>query len=301
MAVSVYIANEQLHVAIGSGSAKEARVKNVYNLALTEGSIINGVITNEAQLREDMMRIWRQYRLPRKELYLVIDSGKIMTKVVQVPYMKDRELINYINLEFADGERQEQVIDYFPFPKADPYAPNSVFCGAVEKSVIESYLALFESMKMKLARINIGLACLIKAAMVSGIFAGQTCIFMILEGNNAISVLFENGVYTYSRRNRLFNNPGTPERVDELEHIVDGVRRFYAQKHSEHTLDTLYITGGSEEEISRLDGRTQPGGIRAVMPGALKRIKFPQTGITDEGPAAITAASYIYSIGNLLE
>lgn len=299
MAVSVYISNERLQVLVGSGSARGAKVSRVYSLALTEGSIINGVITNDAQLKEDMTSIWKQYRLPKSNIYLVIDSGKIVTKVIDVPYMKDSELVTYIGLEFADGERQEQIIDYFPFPKKGPYDLNQVFCAAVEKSVLESYLSLFEGMKLKVSRINIGLSCLIKTAIASKAFEGKTCIFQMLEGNNAISVLFENGVYTYSRRNRLFNDAKTPDRTEELMHIINGIQRFYAQKHSEQPLDTIYFAGFDEDERSQLSQRLEGIMGTGVIAG-LNGIRFPAVGTSDNGQMQVEPASYIYCIGNLL-
>ena len=56
-----------------------------------------------------------------------------MTKMLEVPYMKDKELISCINKEFADGEKTDLVTDYFPFPKNSPYEMNHIFCAALEK------------------------------------------------------------------------------------------------------------------------------------------------------------------------
>lgn len=301
MAVSVYISNEQLHVLIGSGSSGKARIRRVYCLPLSEGLVMNGVITDEIRLREELQRIWKQYRLPRKKIYLVIDSGKIMTKVLEVPYMKDRELLRHISQEFADGEREEQVLDYFPLSRKSPYDLNRIFCASIEKSVIDSYLSLFGEAKLKISRVNIGLGCLIKAVMVSGFFKGKTGMFMLIEGSNVISVLFEDGLYIYSRRNRLFNDPGTPEWIEELELIAGGIRQFHTQRHSGYRLDTIYMVGCEENVIQEISNRSQDYGIHAEAPGALDRIRFPGTGICDTGAAEIKPAAYIYSIGNLLE
>ena len=236
MELSVYISNERIEIVAGTGSKSKAKIKKVYSLAVPEGTIMNGIITGEQRLQERLEQIWNRYSLPRKGICLVIDSGKIMTKMLEVPYMKDKELISCINKEFADGEKTDLVTDYFPFPKNSPYEMNHIFCAALEKSVIESYLSLFSDLKLKVKRISIGLGCLLRAVTATGMFAYETCVFMLVQGSTTISVLFENGNYIYSRRNRMLNDQGSAEWIEELGQIADGIRQFYRQRHSSYTL-----------------------------------------------------------------
>ena len=301
MAVSVYISNTQLHVTVGSGSAKKVRVRRAYRLRLSEGSIINGVITNEEQLRDELMSIWKEYRLPRKNIQLIIDSGKIMSKVLQVPYMKEKELLSYIRMEFSEGQREDQVIDYMPMAKDGPYDLNRIFCAAVEKNVIDSYLSLFQDMRLKIKRISIGMACLIKTAMATGYFQDRTGILMILEENSVTSVLFENGRYLYSRRNRLIHDIHTPQGVEELERIADGIRQFFMQRHSEHRLTTLYLSGEQEGTAQRLDERMQPYEIQARTVETLNRVKFPAMEMHEKGMVPAVPGAFLYCIGALIK
>lgn len=300
MEISVYISNDRIEIVAGKGSKAHVKVKKVYSLSVPEGTMMNGIITGEQRLKERLEGIWDRYKLPRKEICLVIDSGKIMTKMLEVPYMKDKELIACINKEFADGEKTDLVTDYFPFPKADPYAMNRIFCAAIEKNVIESYVSLFSDLKLKIKRIGIGLGCLLKAVIETGMFAQQTCVFMLAEGSTTISVLFENGEYIYSRRNRMLSEQGSEEWIEELGQIADGIRQFYRQRHSSYILDSLYIAGCSDEVVKKIDEHMQEYGIRAKLPGILNGISFVKTAISDNGEISIDPASYIYGIGNLL-
>ena len=138
MELSVYISNERIEIVAGTGSKSKAKIKKVYSLAVPEGTIMNGIITGEQRLQETLEQIWNRYSLPRKGICLVIDSGKIMTKMLEVPYMNDKELISCINKEFADGEKTDLVTDYFPFPKNSPFEMNHIFCAAVEKNVLKA-------------------------------------------------------------------------------------------------------------------------------------------------------------------
>lgn len=300
MEVSVYISNDRIEIVAGKGSKAQAKVKKVYSLSVPEGTVMNGIITGEQRLKETLEAIWDRYKLPRRGVCLVIDSGKIMTKVIEVPYMKDKELIACIDKEFADGEKTDLVTDYFPFPKTDPYAMNRIFCAAVERGVIESYMSLFSDLKIKINRISIGLGCLLKAAIATGMFSGQTCVFMLAEGSTTISVLFENGEYIYSRRNRMLSEQGSEDWIEELGQIADGIRQFYRQRHSSYILDSLYIAGCSDEVVKKIDEHMQEYGIRAKLPGILNGISFVKTAVSDNGEISVEPASYIYGIGNLL-
>ena len=288
---------------VNAPEEKKAKIKKVYSLAVPEGTIMNGIITGEQRLQERLEQIWNRYSLPRKGICLVIDSGKIMTKMLEVPYMKDKELISCINKEFADGEKTDLVTDYFPFPKNSPYEMNHIFCAALEKSVIESYLSLFSDLKLKVKRISIGLGCLLRAVTATGMFAYETCVFMLVQGSTTISVLFENGNYIYSRRNRMLNDQGSAEWIEELGQIADGIRQFYRQRHSSYTLDSIYlagIAGGSDDVVKELDTHMQEYGIRAKAPGMIQGISFVKTAVSDHGEINAEPASYIYGIGNLL-
>lgn len=303
MELSVYISNERIEIVAGTGSKSKAKIKKVYSLAVPEGTIMNGIITGEQRLQERLEQIWNRYSLPRKGICLVIDSGKIMTKMLEVPYMKDKELISCINKEFADGEKTDLVTDYFPFPKNSPYEMNHIFCAALEKSVIESYLSLFSDLKLKVKRISIGLGCLLRAVTATGMFAYETCVFMLVQGSTTISVLFENGNYIYSRRNRMLNDQGSAEWIEELGQIADGIRQFYRQRHSSYTLDSIYlagIAGGSDDVVKELDTYMQEYGIRAKAPGMIQGISFVKTAVSDHGEVNAEPASYIFGIGNLL-
>ena len=118
-----------------------------------------------------------------------------------------------------------------------------------------------------------------------------------------ISVLFENGNYIYSRRNRMLSDQGSAEWIEELGQIADGIRQFYRQRHSSYTLDSIYlagIIGGSDDVVKELDKHMQEYGIRAKTPGMIQGISFVKAAISDHGEINAEPASYIFGIGNLL-
>ena len=75
---------------------------------------MNGIITGEQRLQERLEQIWNRYSLPRKGICLVIDSGKIMTKMLEVPYMKDKVTIctGSHNVVFAYTKHPEEAMEW---------------------------------------------------------------------------------------------------------------------------------------------------------------------------------------------
>lgn len=85
MAVSVYLSNNTVQIVCGDARKKQIRVEKIYSLTIPEGSLLNGVITSEMNLKHELKQIWETYQLPSKGVRLVLDSSQIMLKTVQTP------------------------------------------------------------------------------------------------------------------------------------------------------------------------------------------------------------------------
>mgnify|MGYP006962776387 CR=1 FL=1 len=123
--------------------------------------------------------------------------------------------------------------------------------------------------------------------------------FMLVQGSTTISVLFENGNYIYSRRNRMLNDQGSAEWIEELGQIADGIRQFYRQRHSSYTLDSIYlagIAGGSDDVVKSLIHICRSMAL-GEAPGMIQGISFVKTAVSDHGEINAEPASYIYGIG----
>lgn len=284
----------------GRGSGTKVKIKKVYHLPIPEGVMMNGIITNDSLLAEELSAYWKTYRLPKKKIRLVIDSGKFLTKTMEVPYLKDEELLKVIRMEFQDADREELLFDYFPLEKTDEYSLNELFCAAVEKQVLESYVSLFHGLKISLSSINIGYACLLKAAFGTGAFAGKTSILMMMEGDNVISTLFENGRYIYSRRNRLFNEPGSTARCSELARIVSDIQQFQVSRRNEFVIRSIDTSGFERENLEEFRNQIAFLDIKIEELTWLGGVRFPATKITKEGEKKTVAGDHLYNIGNLM-
>ena len=106
MSVSVYFSNQIIQIAVGR-RAKKGVLKSVYTTMAPEGSIINGIIMDSESLGEHMKNFWEQNKLPKKDVFLVVNSNKIAGKNLSVPILNDKKTLSFIMREFADMQRED--------------------------------------------------------------------------------------------------------------------------------------------------------------------------------------------------
>ena len=134
MNTSIYLANQNIQILTGSVSRSKVSVKNMVQAKAPEGSLINGVITSEGELAECLGRLWSQYRLPRPNVGLVIDSTKFVPKILTLPAVKGNKLQELVKREFSDlGDREKLLFDYMILKKDSRGKMLKILAAAAER------------------------------------------------------------------------------------------------------------------------------------------------------------------------
>ena len=107
MSVSVYFSNQIIQVAVGKRGKKPA-LSNVYTTVAPEGSIINGIIMDSDALLGHMRSFWNANSIPTKDVYLVLNSNKIVGRNLEVPNMNVKNTLAFIMREFSDMQREDE-------------------------------------------------------------------------------------------------------------------------------------------------------------------------------------------------
>jgi len=95
MAVSVYISNTSIKVVNGKSGKNKITVKDAVRRSIPEGLIINGIITNENGLKDEIKKIWNEYNLPLKDVRLVISGKYVMFKLMKVPNTTPKNICRF--------------------------------------------------------------------------------------------------------------------------------------------------------------------------------------------------------------
>ena len=217
---------------------------------LPEGCILNGVITDEAALKTELSAMWKAFRLPKKGLRLVLESGAVSTKLLTLPNLSKPAYMNKLISDNLPGsESGEAVYDYKTLGAA-PEGGISVLACMAERSFVKSYIELFSGAGLKLASIDLAVSGLIRLVKFCGEFSDRTFVISVIDRNNVSQFLFIKGEYRFSNRTRVMWNRDTPELADEMARMVSSLVQFNKSEKSGEDITNVYFCGFSDEEIN---------------------------------------------------
>ncbi|WP_343246431.1 type IV pilus biogenesis protein PilM [Diplocloster hominis] len=307
MNTSIYLSNQNIQILTGSGGRSKVSVKNVFQAKAPEGSLINGVITSEAELAECLGRLWSQYRLPRTNVGLVIDSTKFVTKILTLPAVKGNKLQELVKREFSDlGDREKLLFDYMILNKDSKGRMLKILAAAAERDFIGSYVQLFEKLKISISSVNVALAAELKILDIHPALRGRTCILELLDGDNLVNTLIVNGEYKYSSRSRLFQEHGTEGFALDIARNVSGILQFHASERSEYAITDVFLGGFSKEnEMLCVDSiRSLNANLQTALFPDTPAVAMPPAAHDPAGPdgqnGAAALRDCIYAAGNFV-
>lgn len=250
----IYISSHGVQLISGSNDKEDMiKVDAFREYPLAEGAMINGVITDDTPILE-ILKEMRSNGITTGRL--LIDSGQILTKNVDVPILKKKELLQITRDELSDieGSYEDLVYDYCVLrPKyEDGRKGGEILCCAIERKLLASYIELFENAEITLKGIDISVNALQKLTNELVDMADKTYVISVIDGNNVSSYLFENNHYTFSNRTRLFSDRGTYEFIMEMNSNISQLIQFSKSKRSQYTIETAYFCGLDDEEEQKV-------------------------------------------------
>lgn len=231
MKTSIYINNDVMQIVRVKG-----RRYKYDSIVLNEGTVLNGVILDP----EEMTKKLKEHRKKLGKVTVVVDSSNIMTKKMQIPKLSKKKSLSVIKSEFDLGEGHEYIYDMNLLQKGKK--ENTILGCAVPKEFMGKYLTVFKEARIKVLRIDVAINGVVKYVGKLPVFKGKTFLMNIISDNTLLSLLFENGTYILSNRNRMFNEVGSEAYVSELYSKYSSMTQFAKmQKVETEILDSYYI------------------------------------------------------------
>lgn len=290
---SLYLCSRTVYAAVGSPTARGARITAVASTQLPEGCLINGVITNEADLAEALKAFFADNKLPTGRVALIAGGSQFMHRIMELPAMSEKKRLAVLSHELSSSgaETTAPLDDYMLLSRDAKTRTDTVLATRVEQSVIAGYDALAKDAGFKLTCIDLGLAAPIKAVRTIPALQSGTFVVLQFDDDTISACLFVQGQYTYSTRSRLFNPRGTAESGTEIAQKLSGLIQFHIASKSEHQIDTVYFAGADAKDFTVC----RPG-CEAL---ALKVEQFPDSP-TVSLPKGTALADVLYAAGNLI-
>ena len=211
-----------------------------------EGSIINGIVTDEEVFLPFIKNFFSRNKLPRKECTLVVNSTQLNSRVLELPRVSGQELRRMIEREFADSRTEQTVFAYHVLEVLPGGKMQRILAVSAERGFLEHYLVLFEQAGVEITSVEPALSVFVKRFMASPDIQKKNCVVQILDGQEIISILFVKGIYLYSQRNRIFSEDDSDLLAKEAGAVVDRLLQFATSQHVEDPISTLYLCGQNQ-------------------------------------------------------
>lgn len=250
MNTSIYIADGSIQAVTGADTGKILKVSGYWRQAMKPGIVANGAIKEQDQLKEILADFCKKTGVDMKRIQLVLDSNMLMTKDMEVPVLGTKKLRQIIETEFSVREAgyQEMIYDYAVLEPRTKSGGGRILACAVEKSLVQQYVSLFSSIGGKLLNVDIGLSCAIRYCRRTPELKSGTYILSVADGRDLVSILFNQGVYSFSNRSSLFESRGTSAAAVEISRNLSSLVQFHVAQKAEAPITNAYLCGLEEDE-----------------------------------------------------
>lgn len=249
---SLYLCNSTVYAAVGSPTANGAKITAACQTELPEGCLINGIITNEAELTAALQGFFAANELPTQRVALAAGGSQFNHRVLTLPRMSERKRAAVLTREFSTGgaDATAPLDDYMLLSTDKKTKADTVLATRVESAVIETYINLAAACGLKLYSIDLALAGQIKLVRATPELAGKSFVVLQFDGDSLIAGLYEKGQYKYSTRSRLFNPRGTEASGTEIGQKLSGLIQFQTAAKSEHPIKAVYFGGSTAADLA---------------------------------------------------
>lgn len=208
MSTVVYLSNQEVRVVIGRQSGNTISVDAAIRENAPEGSIINGQVLNEEAFTEFLADFWERYRLPVKDVTLVLGSARTVVKAIAVPQLPYRKMMNYLPHEFACAKPENDAMYTYDvlFREGEKYR---VFAGKMERGFLRQHILRFQKLGIRISSASIGMMMNIKMIQRIPHLQDKTCVVQMADGLNLVSILLVQGRYYHFTSSRVFASQGS--------------------------------------------------------------------------------------------
>lgn len=201
----------------------------------------------------DPLEQWKQALLKYKNTYqpdkvkLILPTTYSSARITQIPYASGRELTKMATnvMQEAAGEG----ISDYGITQADKKKGVSVCTASIEEETLEEILGIFKEIDLKVEDITVPMEGYLKGLAQIREYVKKTAIFLLFEESSVTSVLFQDGVYLYSTRSRIFSERGTLDFGTEIVRNISGIMQFYSTRKADTPITDVYYAGCDADDF----------------------------------------------------
>ena len=226
--------------AVVTKACKEDLPKNVIN---------NGLINDADTLGVKLSDFISNNRINTKGVELVIGVGRVLTREMNLPLVKEKELKVMVQNEVyrSVGNEDEYIVDYIVLSTDEVAKTCKVAAYAVTSRVIKSFVDFMKEMNLECKSLDFTTNCLGK--LVSKYDSESVVTAAIAINRDAITMaLLDRGIPVLSRNYKIdyemFRRPETMSiAVEELVDHYSRLGQFQTSRNRDEKVSNVYFTG----------------------------------------------------------
>lgn len=265
MTTSVYLSNNKIQVAQGDRTKNGPQVSKVYEYEMPQGNLLNGMITNETALAEELTQMWDMYHLPASGVELIINGLAFSIRRLEFPTVDKKKLQNMIPLEFDAEEGASMVYDFMPYERKDANEVKQVMAVQASVSLVEQWIEIFSAMDVTLDRITPSNCTIMKYLKDQKELHQGSFLILGMDDNSLNAVLWVNGSQLFTSTKRVFSKYGSPEFGLEVTRQVSELQQSYRAQKLEAPLHQILTYGFDEDARMALIASLKEAGMDLMV------------------------------------
>ncbi|MFA9396695.1 MAG: pilus assembly protein PilM [Clostridiaceae bacterium] len=242
---------DSIEIVEVSNFFKKKKIKKIVNMELVP-SKISGIVYNSKENQVNLNMYLKKNKIKEKKVELIFSLDGAITRVVEVPYMKEKDLKNYIKNNIRDYftvNTEEYFFDYKITKIIEGEKKQfKLLLTAFPKDKLNDIKQLIEGCNFNIISIGIYPDC------VSKIFNSyeESGIAVIDAGNKkcSITVLDKGDIFVYSVLPFDLNDENNyDEIITNINYFLD----FYASRHFGNKIDKILFLGESNDKKEFMD------------------------------------------------
>lgn len=174
-------------------------LKKFGEVALPVGAVENGEIVDEQVVQDAVTRLFKQAKLPKKNVIVGIANQKVVVRQITIPYMEESELADSLAFqaqEYIPIPIEEAILDFVPieeFSAPDGEAQMSVMVVAATKQMASDVVRVLGGAGIKPKAIDLQAFALVRAATGGDIDLSPNAKAIVNVGAGLTQVLIVKG------------------------------------------------------------------------------------------------------------
>lgn len=201
----------------------------------------------------DPLEQWKQALLKYKnecqpdKVKLILPTTYSSARITQIPYASGRELTK-MAVNVMQEAAGEGISDY-GIVQSDKKKGISVCTATAEAETLEDIVGICKEIKLKVEDITVPMEGYLKGLSRIREYEKKTAIFLLFEDSSVTSVLYQDGVYMYSTRSRIFSERGTLDFGTEIVRNISGILQFYSTRKADTPITNVYYAGCAADDF----------------------------------------------------